>query len=86
MIHAIDVKVEGMSLIIYQMMAGFPEGTADVYFPIAKATYRKATDDWKLFWQKRDLKWHGYEIDMVHEDIESVFKAINEDSCCCFWG
>lgn len=85
-IHAIDVRIEKESLIVYQMVAGFPAGSSDVYIPIAKATYRKSTDDWKLFWQKRDLKWHGYEIDMIHKNIESIFKVIDEDSCCCFWG
>ncbi|MBO4729824.1 MAG: DUF3024 domain-containing protein [Spirochaetaceae bacterium] len=33
----------------------------------------------------RDLKWHGYEIDMIHDDIESVFKCVDEDECCAFW-
>ena len=29
--------------------------------PIAKATYVKTQDLWKVFWQRADLKWHGYE-------------------------
>ena len=29
--------------------------------PIAKATYVKARRVWRVFWQRRDLKWHSYE-------------------------
>ncbi|MGH8716972.1 MAG: DUF3024 domain-containing protein [Burkholderiales bacterium] len=29
--------------------------------PVAKATYVKAQDVWKVFWQRADLKWHRYD-------------------------
>ena len=37
-------------------------GDAYINIDVAKATYRKASDDWKLFWMRRDMKWHGYEL------------------------
>ena len=51
-------------------------GDGYINIDVAKATYRKASDDWKLFWMRRDMKWHGYELTMFHEDIESVFRCV----------
>lgn len=31
--------------------------------PVAKATYIKKNDVWKIYWQRADLKWHGHEAD-----------------------
>ena len=31
-------------------------------------------------------KWHGYELEIIHDDIESVFKCVDEDESCAFWG
>src|SRR5450759_4369846 len=27
---------------------------------IAKATYNKSKQNWKIFWQRADLNWHSY--------------------------
>ena len=61
-------------------------GEGYINFDIAKATYRKVSDDWKLFWMRRDMKWHGYELAMFHDDIESVFRFVDEDQSGAFWG
>lgn len=37
-------------------------------------------------WMMRDLKWHSYMEEPLHNDIESVFKCVDEDACCAFWG
>ena len=80
-----EYRIEGQSVIIYERRKKFM-GEDYENFDIAKATYRKATDDWKLFWMRRDLKWHGYELGMFHKDIESVFLFVDEDGTGAFWG
>lgn len=80
-----EYKIEGQSVIIYEYRKQF-QGDGYIDMEIAKVTYRKTSNDWKLFWMPSDLKWHVYEQDMIHEDIFSVFKCVDEDECCAFWG
>ncbi|MHB9052726.1 MAG: DUF3024 domain-containing protein [Thermoleophilia bacterium] len=30
--------------------------------PVAKLKYVRTKNEWRLFWQRRDLKWHAYEL------------------------
>lgn len=80
-----EYRIEGQSVIIFKRQKSYM-GTGYEEFDVAKATYRKTSNDWKLFCMLRDLKWHGYEPGMIHEDIESIFKCVDEDECCAFWG
>ncbi|WP_443740024.1 DUF3024 domain-containing protein, partial [Treponema sp.] len=58
----------------------------DIIFPVAKTTYMKTENRWKILWQRRDLKWHAYEPDMFVDDFEGFLKVVDEDACCAFWG
>ena len=80
-----EYRVEGQSVIIYEKRKQFM-GDGYINIDVAKATYRKASDDWKLFWMRRDMKWHCYELAMFHKDIESVFRFVDEDQSGAFWG
>ena len=37
---------------------------------VAKATYVRARGVWRVFWQRRDLKWHSYEPQPEVESVE----------------
>lgn len=79
----IDYRIEGQSLYIFEHRKTFSGAFED--FDVAKTTYVSTIKKWKLFWMMRDLKWHAY-IDTFHDDIESVFKCIDKDELCAFWG
>jgi len=81
----VEYRIEGQSVYIYEhrkMWRG--DGFQDI--DVAKATYVGTTNKWKLFWMMRDLKWHSYYDEPEHDDIESVFKCVDEDATCAFWG
>jgi len=54
--------------------------------PVAKATYVQTRRAWRVFWQRRDLKWHGYDPMPEVASIEEFVALVNEDSHCCFFG
>ncbi|MBO4438510.1 MAG: DUF3024 domain-containing protein [Spirochaetaceae bacterium] len=80
-----EYRIEGLSVIIFERRKSYM-GTGYENFDVAKATYRKTSNDWKLFCMRQDLKWHGYELDIIHDNIESVFRCVDKDECCAFWG
>ena len=54
--------------------------------PFAKATYVRTQNLWKVFWQRADLKWHGYEPASTVKSIEEFLSAVDADPYGCFFG
>jgi len=57
-----------------------------IELPVAKATYVKRHDLWKLFWQRADLKWHRYDPDATVDSLEEFLAVVERDEYCCFYG
>ena len=54
--------------------------------PVAKATYVRTADHWRVFWMRSDLKWHGYEPAPAVNTLEEFTQLVQEDAWACFWG
>ena len=77
-------KVYGQSVEIYEIRKVFDGRIIDE--PIAKTTFNRTNDTWKVFWQGADLKWHGYEPKKVVVSLKAFVKLVEEDKHFCFWG
>jgi len=53
---------------------------------VAKATYVRTRGVWRVFWQRRDLKWHGYEPRPEVKSIDEFASLVSEDAHACFFG
>jgi hypothetical protein len=53
---------------------------------VAKATYVRTRGVWRVFWQRRDLKWHGYEPRPEVNSIDEFASLVAEDAHACFFG
>lgn len=54
--------------------------------PFAKATYVRTKGRWRVFWMRRDLKWHGYDPAPEVPSIEDFVQLVQEDEYACFFG
>ncbi|WP_443083643.1 DUF3024 domain-containing protein [Vibrio sp. HA2012] len=54
--------------------------------PIAKATYVRTKNNWKIYWMRADLKWHSYEPDSTVKTLEQFIGVIDTDEFGYFWG
>lgn len=54
--------------------------------PVAKTTFVRANNTWKVFWQRADLKWHPYEPKKEVATLKVFVKLVEEDKHSCFWG
>ena len=59
----IGFRLEDQSIEIYEVRPAFHNPDERIERTVFKTTYVKSSDLWKIFWMKRDLKWHGYEPD-----------------------
>lgn len=82
----LSYKIEDQSIIIFEIRPRWDNPEEIMEFPVAKTTFVKAKNHWKVFWQKADLKWHGYEPKLVVKSIQEFVKLVDEDKHHCFWG
>jgi hypothetical protein len=53
---------------------------------IAKATFVRSRNVWRVFWRRRDLKWHSYEPASEVKSIDDFLSLVAEDRHACFFG
>ena len=54
--------------------------------PVAKATYIKSRELWKVYWMRADLKWHSYAPTPSVGTLTGFFELVESDPHACFWG
>lgn len=71
-----------------QSVESFEIGPADENHEsaVAKATYVRTRGVWRVFWQRRDLKWHGCEPRPEVNAIDEFASLAAEDAHACFFG
>ena len=82
----LSFRIEGQSVIIFELRSKWSQRDIKREIPIAKATFVQTTKTWKLYWQPSDLKWHAYQPAPETRTIEEFLTIVDEDKCACFWG
>jgi hypothetical protein len=54
--------------------------------PVAKFKYVRTEGVWKLYWMRRDLKWHLYEMPPRAKTLEALVKEVYSDPHGAFFG
>lgn len=78
--------IEEYSVVVYEIRSSFQDKDKKIEIPMAKATYIKSRDIWKIYWQRADLKWHSYEPLPECDTIDAFLDEVNNDPYACFWG
>lgn len=79
-------KIEGHSITLIEYCVDWQDKTKTIPHPIAKTTYVRTTDEWRIYWMRADLKWHGYLPCPSVETFEEFLEVVDQDEWCCFFG
>ncbi len=82
----IAYKLEGQSVIIHEIRPSYVDPSKTIYPEVAKATFVKAKNYWKVFWRRADLKWHAYAPNHTVNTLAEFTKVVELDKHGCFWG
>lgn len=82
----ITYKIEDQSVIIYEIRPHWNKPDEIIESSIAKTTYVKKTNNWKVFWMQSDLKWHAYKPMPVVKTLNEFVELVDKDEHSCFWG
>jgi len=53
---------------------------------IAKVRFVRNQRVWRIYWQRADMKWHGYKPCPQTKTLAAALRVIDEDRFCCFFG
>ena len=79
-------KIAKQSVEIFELRPDWQDKSISRETPIAKITFVRNQQVWRIFWMRSDLKWHGY---VPHASVRSLAKAleiVGKDEHCCFFG
>ena len=79
-------RLDGQSVEIFEIRAVWNNPEEKMEQPVAKATYVKRQNLWKVYWMKSDLKWHKYEPEFEVRELTDFITVVDEDKYACFWG
>ena len=79
-------RIEGQSVVIFEVRPRWNDPKERVEEPVAKATYVKNRKLWKVYWQRADLKWHRYDPDPEVDTLEAFIDLVEQDEYACFFG
>lgn len=82
----ITYKIEDQSVIIFEQRPHWENPDKKIESSIAKTTYVKKQNHWKVFWMQSDLKWHIYKPNPTVNTINEFVNLVDEDKLACFWG
>lgn len=82
----ISYRIEGRSIIIFEIRPHFLAREEKIENPIAKATFVKKSKAWKVYWMRSNGKWTRYGPDPMVDSIQAFTTVVQEDAYACFWG
>jgi hypothetical protein len=82
----IGYRLNGQSIEIFEIRPQWDNPAITREHPLAKATYVRTQNLWKVFWKRSDLKWHGYEPAATVKSIDEFLAVVDADQYCCFFG
>lgn len=82
----IGYKIEEQSIIVFEIRPQWNKPDVIQEHPVAKTTFVKTKNHWKVFWMRADLNWHSYTPTPTVKSITAFTKLVEEDKHHCFWG
>jgi hypothetical protein len=79
-------RVSGQSVEVFEIRPDWRDHSIKRETPVAKATFVRTQNHWRIFWMRRDLKWHSYEPDAEVKTLEAFLDVVGRDEYACFFG
>ena len=83
---SLEYKVQGHDVVVFEKRPGYGKHVGGMETDAAKIKYVRTKSEWRLYWMRQDLKWHGYEMLSSSKKLEDLVEEIEKDPFCCFFG
>jgi hypothetical protein len=79
-------RISGQSLELFEIRPMWKDPTKKTEAAVAKATYVRRANLWKVYWQRADLAWHAYEPEPVVKSVAQFLSLVDADEYAAFFG
>ena len=79
-------RISGQSVDIFEIRPHYLKPDEKLETVVARITYIRKQDHWKLYWMMSDLKWHGYEPKPIVPTLSEALTEVKNDPHGCFFG
>ena len=86
--HEVDLKyrISGQVVELFEVRPVWDRPSEKMERPIAKATFIRTRNVWRVCWRRADRKWHLYEPAAEVPGLPTFLSVVEEDPHGCFWG
>jgi hypothetical protein len=77
---------DGHTVEMFEIRPAYDDPSTNCEAPVAKTTFVRRKNHWKIFRMKRDFKRHGYEPNLEVKSLEAFFAVVERDEFGCFFG
>ena len=82
----IGYRISGQSVEIFEIRPDRRNEAQKLETPVAKATFVRTQNLWRIYWMRQDLKWHGYAPNYEARSLEEFLAIVDRDEHGCFFG
>ena len=82
----LEYRVKAHDVVLFEVRPCWDGQPGTMENPVAKVKFVRTDGMWRLFWQRADLKWHGYDPFPTSSDLSRLVEEVDRDPHCCFFG
>jgi hypothetical protein len=82
----LSFRVRGQSVEIFEVRPAWHVPRETVEHAVAKATFVKTQQVWKVYWKRADSKWHAYAPAPEVATLQEFLSLADNDEHGCFFG
>ncbi|MDZ7899504.1 MAG: DUF3024 domain-containing protein [Arcicella sp.] len=82
----IAYRIKNQSVYIFEIRPIWNSPNEMQHIDVAKTTFVKSQNNWKVFWMRASGKWESYKPEPIVKDINGFIQLVEEDNRACFWG
>ena len=79
-------RITGQSIELFEIRPHWDQKFEKLETPVAKATFVRTQNIWRIYWMRKDLRWHAYEPSSEARSLEEFLAVVDRDEYCCFFG
>ena len=81
-----EYRIVNQDVYVYEIRPRWNKPGETDEAPVARTTYIRSKDLWKIYWMRGNLKWYHYEPVPFVKSISEFFDVVAEDEYHCFFG
>jgi hypothetical protein len=82
-----EYEVSGHAVSVYEVRPDWQDPSQETKMGIARFRFIKSRSEWRLYWMRRDLKWHLYDPDVsINRRLEPLVAVVEKDQWRAFFG